>query len=73
MTDPKPSPFKLNRTRLFLLAMGVLVVLIAISTAMGGLSSYQQLKEAANEAASRTPRHRGSGSPPIAGQWLSGS
>ncbi|MBS3847302.1 hypothetical protein PSC71_01770 [Devosia sp. J2-20] len=50
MTDPKPSPFKLNRTRLFLLAMGVLVVLIAISTAMGGLSSYQQLKEAANEA-----------------------
>lgn len=46
MEDPKPSPFKLNSSRIFLLIMGALVLLIGLSTAMGGLSSYQQLKDA---------------------------
>jgi len=44
------SPFKLNRTRIFLLAMGALVVLIGISMMMGGLGQYQALREAANAA-----------------------
>lgn len=47
---PPESPFKLNRTRIFLLAMGILVVLITISMMMGGLTSYQSLKEAADAA-----------------------
>ncbi|WP_323014151.1 hypothetical protein [Devosia sp.] len=45
-----PSPFRLNRSRIFILVMGVIVVLIGISTAMGGLSGYQQLKQANAEA-----------------------
>ena len=44
------SPFKLNRTRIFLLAMGALVVLIGISMMMGGLGQYKALREAANAA-----------------------
>ncbi|MBD8066947.1 hypothetical protein IC608_15855 [Devosia sp. PTR5] len=47
---PPESPFKLNRTRIFLLAMGILVVLITMSMMMGGLTSYQSLKEAADAA-----------------------
>jgi len=47
---PRQSPFKLNRTRLFLLAMGAVLVLITISMMMGGLGSYQALKDAANAA-----------------------
>lgn len=44
------GPFKLNRTRIFILAMGAVVVLIAISMMMGGLGQYQALREAANAA-----------------------
>ena len=44
------SPFKLNRTRIFILAMGAVVVLIGISMMMGGLGQYQALREAANAA-----------------------
>lgn len=43
-------PFKLNRTRIFLLAMGAVVVLIAVSMTMGGLGQYQALRDAANAA-----------------------
>lgn len=50
MTDENKSPFGLNRTRIFILAMGVLVLLITISMMMGGLGSYNALKEAANAA-----------------------
>ncbi|KRA97955.1 hypothetical protein ASD83_12890 [Devosia sp. Root685] len=49
-TSMSESPFKLNRTRIFILAMGALVVLIGISMMMGGLGSYQELREAANAA-----------------------
>lgn len=48
--DPKLSPFTLTRSRVVLLVLGALLVLIGISTAMGGLSSYQQLKEASAAA-----------------------
>lgn len=45
MTD---SPLKLNRTRIFLLAMGALIVLITVSMMLGGLGQYQALRDAAN-------------------------
>ncbi len=47
MTDQKQGPLGLNRTRIFLLAMGALVLLITVSMMMGGLGSYNALKEAA--------------------------
>lgn len=50
MDEPKLSPFALTRSRIVLLILGALLVLIAISTAMGGLSSYQELKEASAAA-----------------------
>lgn len=53
------SPFKLNRTRIFLLAMGAVVVLIAVSMMMGGLGQYQALREAANAAKEPTPEQVG--------------
>lgn len=46
MSKQSGLPFGLNRSRLFLLAMGLLVLLITISMMMGGLGSYQALKEA---------------------------
>lgn len=57
MDEPKLSPFQLTRSRVVLLVLGAFLVLIAISTAMGGLSSYQELKEAstAARAATETP------------------
>ncbi len=50
MPETKPSPFKLNPTRIFILAMGALVLLITISMMMGGLGQYQALREAATAA-----------------------
>lgn len=55
MEEPKLSPFALTRSRVVLLVLGAVLVLIAISTSMGGLSSYQELKEAANAAKAATP------------------
>ncbi len=46
--DEKPlSPFKLTPQRIMLLVFGILLVLIGLSTALGGLASYQELKDAA--------------------------
>ncbi|MBU1304476.1 MAG: hypothetical protein KKF33_03005 [Alphaproteobacteria bacterium] len=55
MEEPKLSPFALTRSRVVLLVLGAVLLLIAISTAMGGLGSYQELKEAANAAKATTP------------------
>mgnify|MGYP000844983553 CR=1 FL=1 len=58
MDEPKLSPFALTPARIVLLVLGAILVLIAISTAMGGLSSYQELKEAntaAQAEATQTP------------------
>ncbi|MGV3575405.1 MAG: hypothetical protein ACO1O4_09770 [Devosia sp.] len=44
------SPFKLNPTRIFILAMGAVLLLITISMMMGGLGQYQALREAADAA-----------------------
>jgi flagellar basal body-associated protein FliL len=52
---PTDSPFKLNRGRIVLLVLGAVLVLIAISTAMGGMSSYQALKQANTAAKSAAP------------------
>jgi hypothetical protein len=54
MSEEKTGPFGLNRTRIFLLCMGVLVLLITVSMMMGGLSSYNALKEAADAARAPT-------------------
>ena len=54
MSEEKTGPFGLNRTRIFLLCMGVLVLLITVSMMMGGLSSYNALKEAADAARATT-------------------
>ena len=46
MTEPKQSPFALNKGRVLILALGVLIVIIAISTSLGGINAYQSLREA---------------------------
>ncbi len=48
--DPKLSPFAMTPARIMLLALGALLVIIAISTSMGGINAYQQLREANAEA-----------------------
>ena len=55
MDDPKPSPFALNRGRIVLLILGALLLVIAISTSLGGINAYQQLREANAAAASAAP------------------
>lgn len=50
MSDEPKGPFGLNRTRIFLLAMGAVVLVITVSMMLGGLGSYNALKEAANAA-----------------------
>ena len=54
MQEEKLSPFALTKGRIVLLVLGAVLVLIA----MGGMSSYQQLKEAsvaAQAGATETP------------------
>lgn len=46
MDEPKESPFKLNRGRVLILVLGAIAVVIAISTSLGGINAYQQLREA---------------------------
>lgn len=48
---PKPpdSPWRLNTSRIVLLVLGVLILLILISSLMGGMTNYQQLREGAQE------------------------
>jgi len=55
MDEPKQSPFALNRGRILLLVLGALLVVIAISTSLGGINAYQQLREANAEAISAAP------------------
>lgn len=50
MDEPKQSPFALNRGRVLILVLGVLIVIIAISTSLGGINAYQSLREANAEA-----------------------
>jgi hypothetical protein len=44
--EPKLSPFAMTPARIMLLVLGAVLVLIAISTSLGGINAYQQLKEA---------------------------
>ena len=55
MDDPKQSPFALNRGRIMLLVLGAILVLIAISTWLGGINAYQQLREANAAATQAAP------------------
>lgn len=59
MPDDRQGLLGLNRTRIFLLAMGALVLLITVSMMMGGLGSYNALKEAANAAKEPTAEQVG--------------
>ena len=54
MDEDKPSPFKLNRGRVLILALGALILVIALSTWFGGINAYQQLREANAAATSAT-------------------
>ena len=53
--DPKLSPFTLTRPRIVLLILGALLLVIAISTSMGGINAYQQLREANAAATTAAP------------------
>jgi len=46
----KLSPFALTPARIMLLCFGVILVLIAISMSRGGMSGYQELREARDAA-----------------------
>lgn len=54
--DPKKpdSPFRLNRGRIVMLLLGALLLTYVISTMLGGLGNYQQLKEASQAPAAET-------------------
>ncbi|MET3924160.1 hypothetical protein [Devosia sp. 2618] len=51
----KQSPFALNRGRILLLVLGAVLVVIAISTSLGGINAYQSLREANAAATTATP------------------
>ena len=53
--EPKLSPFALTQGRIVLLILGALLLVIAISTSLGGINAYQQLREANAAATSATP------------------
>ncbi|SEQ11386.1 hypothetical protein SAMN05428969_2033 [Devosia sp. YR412] len=55
MDEPKQSPFALNPGRVLILCLGVLIVIIAISTSLGGINAYQSLREANAEATTAAP------------------
>lgn len=55
MDEPKQSPFALNRGRVLILALGALIVVIALSTWFGGINAYQQLREANAAATTAAP------------------
>ena len=59
MSDEQQGPLGLNRTRIFLLCMGALVLLITVSMMMGGLGDYNALKEASNAAKNPTAEQLG--------------
>jgi hypothetical protein len=58
MEEPKLSPFAPTKGRIVLLVLGAVLVLIAISMSRGGMSGYQELREAntaAKEAEAAEP------------------
>lgn len=50
-TDKPISPWKLTPGRIVILIMGLLLVLITVSALLGGLTNYQQLREASTPGA----------------------
>lgn len=59
MSDDKPGPFGLNRSRIMILLMGALVVLISIGMFLGGPNAYQALRDANNAATQPTAEQLG--------------
>ncbi|MEO6394879.1 MAG: hypothetical protein ABIO40_03110 [Devosia sp.] len=53
MTDtPPPGRFTLNRTRILILLLGALALTMIIGAISGGVSNYQDLREARDAALS---------------------
>jgi hypothetical protein len=50
MTDQRPSPFTLTRARIILLVLGALAVTMIIGAIMGGVSNYNDLRNARDAA-----------------------
>ncbi|MEO5807598.1 hypothetical protein [Devosia sp.] len=58
MDEPKLSPFKLTGPRIIIVFFVVLAAALILSATLGGLNSYQHLKEgaqAAKDAAAAAP------------------
>ncbi len=49
------SPWRLNQARIVLLVIGALMLAIIVSTMMGGLNNYQQLRDGAKEQQAAQP------------------
>ena len=53
MTDtPPPGPFKLTRSRVLLLFLGALAITYIVGALMGGVSNYNDLRNARDAALS---------------------
>jgi len=52
MSDDKPiGPFTLTRQRVLLLVLGAVALIFILGSLMGGLTNYQELRDAASSAA----------------------
>ena len=54
MDEKKLGPFTPTPGRIMLVGLGVLLLIIAISTSMGGINAYQSLREANTAATTGT-------------------
>jgi hypothetical protein len=60
MTDPKPpGPFTLTPPRIMLLILGALALFLIIGALMGGVSNYNDLRNARDEALSSSAEPSG--------------
>ncbi|KKC40889.1 hypothetical protein WH87_01590 [Devosia epidermidihirudinis] len=66
MDEKKLGPFTPTPGRIMLVALGVLLVIIAISTSMGGINAYQSLREANAAATSGEATAEGAAEAPPA-------
>lgn len=55
MQDPKPSPFKLNRTRVFILVFFGIALVLSVTTILGTWRGLAEQEEAAGVETTTTP------------------
>ncbi|MEQ1899634.1 MAG: hypothetical protein ABL866_02760 [Devosia sp.] len=63
MTDQKPNPAALTRTRIFIILLGALAVTMIIGAISGGVGNYQQLRDARDAALSSSEAAASSSAP----------